>query len=79
MYNYPFFLFLTIIIVFVNYVITIGCDLYIVLALSLLLITRNRLCKAEVVRVFGNLTRSATVRNYLLETGGKNNILNIWF
>ncbi|XP_025413160.1 armadillo repeat-containing protein 2 isoform X2 [Sipha flava] len=39
-------------------------------ALSLLLTTRNHTCKVEVARVFGNLTRSSTVRNYLLETSG---------
>lgn len=41
------------------------------IALSLLLTTRNHFCKVEVARVFGNLTRSAAVRNYLLETGGE--------
>lgn len=46
----------------------------IVLALSLLLTTRNHFCKVEVARVFGNLTRSATVRDYLLETSGKYSI-----
>lgn len=46
-----------------------------VLALSLLLTSRNHFCKVEVARVFGNLTRSATVRNYLLETNGENNLL----
>jgi len=46
-------------------------DIIIVLALSLLLTTRNQTCKVEVARVFGNLTRSAAVRDYLLETSGK--------
>ncbi|XP_050524362.1 armadillo repeat-containing protein 2 isoform X2 [Daktulosphaira vitifoliae] len=38
-------------------------------ALSLMLNTRNYSSKVEVIRVFGNLTRSNIVRNYLLETG----------
>lgn len=44
---------------------------FICVALSLLLTTRNHFCKVEVARVFGNLTRSAAVRNYLLETSGE--------
>ncbi|XP_022182760.1 armadillo repeat-containing protein 2 isoform X1 [Myzus persicae] len=45
-------------------------------ALSLLLTTRNQFCKVEVARVFGNLTRSATVRDYLLETSGLLEVTN---
>lgn len=33
--------------------------------------TRHEECVLEVGRVYGNMSRSAVVRKYLLETGGK--------